>query len=109
MFQFRYSLVEAEPVTGRTHQIRAHLAHIGHPLLRDSKYYENRNRGKKLFQASMDFEWCDRVFLHAARIELPGMGVEGDEGGDAAERVVGSAPLPAALEQQLQVLRGRSE
>ncbi|MDY3846349.1 MAG: RluA family pseudouridine synthase [Eubacteriales bacterium] len=36
------SLIEAELVTGRTHQIRAHMAHIGHPLLGDGKYGINR-------------------------------------------------------------------
>ena len=36
------SLVEVELLTGRTHQIRAHLAHIGHPLLGDGKYGVNR-------------------------------------------------------------------
>lgn len=37
------SLVEVELVTGRTHQIRAHLAHIGHPLVGDGKYGVNKN------------------------------------------------------------------
>ena len=37
------SLLEIELVTGRTHQIRAHLAHIGHPLLGDGKYGVNKN------------------------------------------------------------------
>ena len=32
------SLVEAVPLTGRTHQIRLHLAHVGHPVLGDDRY-----------------------------------------------------------------------
>jgi 23S rRNA pseudouridine955/2504/2580 synthase len=37
-----YSLLEVDLLTGRTHQIRAHLAHVGHPLLGDNKYGRNR-------------------------------------------------------------------
>jgi len=57
-----YSLVEAEPLTGRTHQIRAHMASIGHPLVSDTKY--KTKLGKR------QLKWCARLFLHAARLEL---------------------------------------
>ncbi|MBR6514109.1 MAG: RluA family pseudouridine synthase [Clostridia bacterium] len=44
------SLVEVELFTGRTHQIRAHMAHIGHPLLGDGKYGINKEDKKLGFK-----------------------------------------------------------
>ncbi len=41
------SLLEVELITGRTHQIRAHMSHIGHPLLGDGKYGVNRSDREK--------------------------------------------------------------
>lgn len=44
------SLLEVDLITGRTHQIRAHMAHIGHPLVGDGKYGVNRNERAKGFK-----------------------------------------------------------
>lgn len=54
------ALLEIELLTGRTHQIRAHMAHIGHPLWGDGKYGVNRDdraRGYK-FQALYAYRLC---------------------------------------------------
>lgn len=56
----KLSLVEVDLLTGRTHQIRAHMAHIGHPLLGDGKYGINRD-DKKLgykYQALCSYSVC---------------------------------------------------
>ncbi len=57
----RAALVEARPETGRTHQIRVHLAHRGAPLLGDARYGGPRRVGEVE---------VPRVMLHALRLEL---------------------------------------
>jgi 23S rRNA pseudouridine955/2504/2580 synthase len=55
----RFSLLEAELLTGRTHQIRVHLAHLRHPVLGDDKY-GNYDLNKALRKQGLK-----RMFLHA--------------------------------------------
>lgn len=69
----RYALVLAEPLTGRTHQIRAHMAHLGAPLLGDARYIEAVNASyaasdetRRLASAGE----APRVMLHAWRIGI---------------------------------------
>lgn len=58
------TLVKASPVTGRTHQIRVHAQHAGHPIAMDSKY------GDKHFDQRMSLFGLNRLFLHAHSIYL---------------------------------------
>lgn len=62
------TMLEAELITGKTHQIRIHLASIGHPVLGDYKYgyFEFNDRYKKKYG-------IDKQLLHAYRLEFPEM------------------------------------
>lgn len=63
---FRSTLLKVRLITGRTHQIRAHLAGIGHPLAGDGKY------GKEAFNKSLRQKYSLRhQLLHAYRLEFP--------------------------------------
>ena len=68
----RFSLVELRPRTGRTHQLRIHMAHIGTPILGDRVYNPKSPK-------------ADRMYLHAANLEITIPG---------GKRVNFSAPLP---------------
>jgi 23S rRNA pseudouridine1911/1915/1917 synthase len=82
----RYSLVEAQPHTGRTHQIRVHFASIGHPVVADDVY------GRR--DSSLPL---DRQFLHAWRLSF--------RHPVTRERMQLEAPLPQDLEEVLNLLR----
>ncbi len=58
------SLLEASPLTGRTHQIRVHASHVGHPVCGDDKYASPQQR-KNLRTAGVN-----RLCLHAASLEF---------------------------------------
>jgi len=61
-----FTLLEAEPRTGRTHQIRVHFASIGHPIVGDTLY----GAPGKLRIASREGKTLARNFLHAAAVEF---------------------------------------
>lgn len=58
----KYALIEARPLTGRTHQIRVHLEAIGTPILGDNKYF-----GSARLRLN---EVADKLYLHAYKIDL---------------------------------------
>ncbi|MDA8108156.1 MAG: RluA family pseudouridine synthase [Betaproteobacteria bacterium] len=60
----RVTLLEIRLLTGRTHQIRVHLAHVGHPILGDDKY------GKFELNRSLAKEGVKRLLLHAHRLSF---------------------------------------
>jgi len=71
------TLVEAKPVTGRTHQIRVHAQSIGCPLVCDEKYADDA------FNEVMKKKGFKRLFLHAAKLSFP-LPVSGDVKDSAA-------------------------
>jgi RluA family pseudouridine synthase len=97
----RHALLELRPQTGRGHQLRVHLASLGHPIVADADY-----GGRPLLLSELKTEYklrpgvaekplLSRLFLHAERLELDD--VDG-------QRLAVRAPLPADLEQALQRL-----
>jgi len=85
------ALVSAYLHTGRTHQIRVHLQHIGHPIARDRKY------GDKDFNQIMKQLELQRMFLHAEQLKfyLP----------DSKKAITVTAPLDNELLECLKILR----
>ena len=80
----KFSLVEVEPKTGRTHQIRVHLSSIGHPIVGDTLY------GGKA---------APRMFLHAASLEF----VHPQE----KKKLTFESNLPAKLQEMLAKYKSR--
>ena len=74
-FDDERALVELKPSTGRTHQLRVHMAYIGAPILGDPVYGSSKSIS-------------DRMFLHAVELEIT---IPGASGG---ERKIFKAPLP---------------
>lgn len=85
------TLIQASPVTGRTHQIRVHTQYTGHPIAWDDRYGDPR------FDAYTAQFGIQRLFLHAANIQFVHPG--------SNEKMDISAPLEERLEKALARLR----
>ena len=85
-----FSLLEAELKTGRTHQIRVHLAHLGFPIAGDDKY------GDFSLNKALSKQGLHRMFLHAWKMRFPHP--------LSGESLSLEAPLPGALEAFIQKL-----
>lgn len=85
------TLMEAIPITGRTHQIRVHCLHAGHPILMDDKYCSAKanDRAKQ--------NGLSRMFLHAHEISF--------DDHQTGERQVYCAPLTAELKAYVESLQ----
>ncbi|MDA3869230.1 MAG: RluA family pseudouridine synthase, partial [Gammaproteobacteria bacterium] len=86
------SLMEGKIDTGRTHQIRVHAATAGHPVAGDKKY------GDSEFNKAMKKRGLKRLFLHAARLELPA------HTATSSQALVIEAPMSPDLQQLLKNL-----
>lgn len=102
----RVSFVRAFPKTGRRHQIRAHLAAAGHPIVGDKLYVlDDRAYRRYLKLGRLDDELrarvgADRLMLHSATLSLPHPRQPG-------ERIEITAPLPADMAAWLDAERAR--
>lgn len=85
------TLVQASPITGRTHQIRVHCQYTEHPIAWDDRY------GDRRFDAYTRQMGLDRLFLHAANIKFVHPATE--------ESMDISAPMESKLERVLLALR----
>ena len=94
-----YAAIKVLPKTGRTHQIRVHLCHVGHPILCDRQYggHSRITRGEIEGVQADDRVLLDRQALHARRLRLSHL-----QSGQTIEVV---APLPDDLERVLRALR----
>ena len=93
------ALVEARPLTGRTHQIRIHLRHAGAPLLVDPQYGRPDPVSERRLGGDSDAPVLSRTPLHASRLVMAA--------GEGLPAVDATAPLAADMARALALLRLR--
>jgi len=96
-----FSLATLKPQTGRTHQLRVHLKHIGHPILGDSLYAGGISLIKSYHQKFTPviksvFNNLNRLALHAWSLEI--------DHPETGERMHWTAPMPEEFEKVIMLL-----
>lgn len=86
------SLLEARPITGRTHQIRVHASHLGHPLLGDKIYGPSEDCYLEFIRTGWTPALASRLFLDRHALHSSGLSLEW-EGATLSWR----SPLPADI------------
>ena len=76
----RYAVIECRPVTGRMHQLRVHLSHLGFPIVGDKMYGRDERCYLEFMQTGWTFALEEKLILkrqalHSTRLELEGVGV----------------------------------
>jgi 23S rRNA pseudouridine1911/1915/1917 synthase len=92
----KFTLLEVEIKTGRTHQIRVHLASINHPVVGDATYNEGRDNTIANAEVKKAVQKLNRFFLHAERLAFTHP--------ETSERISLSSELPVELQAFLGLL-----
>jgi 23S rRNA pseudouridine1911/1915/1917 synthase len=87
-----FSLVEASPLTGRTHQIRVHAAHAGHAVAGDKIYGPSRECYLEFVRTGWTAALAKRLWLPRHALHSAALGLEWD-----GEELEWTSPLPADL------------
>ena len=95
----KFALLDVEIKTGRTHQIRVHLASINHPVVGDGTYNEGRDNTIADHEIKRAVETVNRFFLHAERLSFTHPVTQ--------ERLEFIQPIPVELEELLQRLQSK--
>ena len=92
----KFTQLDVEIKTGRTHQIRVHLASINHPVVGDALYNEGRDKTIADIEIKRAVDGLGRFFLHAEKLEF--------EHPESGEKMSFVSELPPELNAMLEIL-----
>lgn len=93
----KFTLLNVEIKTGRTHQIRVHLSYLNHPVVGDETYNAGRDKTVRDLEIRRAITDLDRFFLHAEKLSFTHP--------ETKEKMNFTAPLPPELTEFLEILQ----